>query len=279
MKRGGRWPLALGAVAVAVVLMSLERPLARAWYRRAIEREAPEERWNAVAQLAARGGAARDVAEEWYLQWLDIPGDTLERWRAVAQLVALGSSEASSHLLAAVEDLDAGVRTRALEILLSVEPSPDHSNDLVRRALAVDPWRLERLALVGRRTDGVVRGLESVVADRAASENLRAAAIECLGLIGGAASSAVPVLEHACDDPALGVRALLTLGRIGSAGVPRLIAALEDDSSDVRLFAAVALGRAGGLAGVARPQLEARLEDPDAGVRAAAREALERITR
>jgi HEAT repeat protein len=63
----------------------------------------------------------------------------------------------------------------------------------------------------------------------------------------------------------------------GAAAVPALIAALEDQDAEVRIFAAEALGEIGPEAKEAVPTLIAALKDPDAHVPASATYALVRI--
>jgi hypothetical protein len=67
------------------------------------------------------------------------------------------------------------------------------------------------------------------------------------------------------------------LGRCGRPALPRLIRLLSDSQSDVRFFAALALGEMGADAEMAGPALQVHLADEEQFVRTAAAEALKKI--
>jgi hypothetical protein len=73
-------------------------------------------------------------------------------------------------------------------------------------------------------------------------------------------------------------KAVRFLAACGKPAIPGLIRALSDPDSEVRLYAAQALGRWGPDAAAAIPALEKMLLDEDKSLRRAAEEALEKLT-
>jgi HEAT repeat protein len=68
-------------------------------------------------------------------------------------------------------------------------------------------------------------------------------------------------------DTAVRQDAIRALGQMGPAVVPALVAALNDENSDVRIGAADSLGRLGAEAKSAAPALKWAIKDPDKEVR------------
>jgi HEAT repeat protein len=122
-----------------------------------------------------------------------------------------------------------------------------------------------------------------VQALREGDRRARAEAAEELGLIGPAATAALPALREAAkdDDARVRVSAALAGARIDpkeeGAAVPALAAALKDSAAEVRAAAATALGELGSAGRQAVPELSRALEDGDLKVRWAAADALGQI--
>jgi HEAT repeat protein len=123
--------------------------------------------------------------------------------------------------------------------------------------------------------------------------NLRLASARALGVLGPAASAAVPALVRTLRDPGhqsvwqtssrytpdleLRWEATRSLGLIGSNAVPELIIVLRDKDPNVRLAAAHALAGVQNSSTPAIPALISALSDQDAQVRDAAGSALTTI--
>lgn len=124
---------------------------------------------------------------------------------------------------------------------------------------------------IGEEAAGAVPALTRELESR--SLEFRREIVITLGRIGPAAEAAVPrlaVLLEGSPDRELRRLAAATLGWIGSRAedaVPVLIAALRDESTDVRESAAVALGKIGPRASPAVPALTKALRDESRGVR------------
>ncbi len=109
-----------------------------------------------------------------------------------------------------------------------------------------------------------------------------ALALEALALRRGQARSALAAILEVVEDadPVVRARAVLALGRIGSAEEPVLRACrthLRDNNAEVRAAAARSLGWFGPQAHAAIPELRNLLDDRDPVVRDRAKQALQRI--
>jgi HEAT repeat protein len=104
----------------------------------------------------------------------------------------------------------------------------------------------------------------------------RSGSAKALGFIGPEAKNAIPKLEEAMQDPHPQVRleAALALGKIGRASVPALLRGLEKTNSAVRLLAARILGELEPEAPPVSDGLRKVLKDPDPAVRGMAAWAL-----
>jgi HEAT repeat protein len=114
------------------------------------------------------------------------------------------------------------------------------------------------------------------------TEGCRAGAAIGVGQMGPMAASAVPALIAAVADNSRDVRtwSVRALGQIGPQAkdaVPVLIATLKDSDKWVRLDAVVALGKIGPAARPAIPGLRAMLSDPDQQIRLNAQATLKAI--
>lgn len=145
-------------------------------------------------------------------------------------------------------------------------------------AAAVRQWSLTALSLAGSEA-GVATDKVSSLAQSDPSEDVRAAAIFCLGRMGRRAVGAVPVLEAIASgkDPLLSVyahAALVAVTERTDKGLSGVIPVLGQVTAQARMLGAALLGSLGPLAGEAVPSLVAALEDPDDGVRREAIRAL-----
>jgi HEAT repeat protein len=124
-----------------------------------------------------------------------------------------------------------------------------------------------------------VPALREALKDSAVS--VRAEAADSLGRIGGASREATPaLLDILKKDPETMVRGAVAhaLGQIaGKDVVPALAQALKDREPQVRVHAAMSLGRLGAQAKEAIPALREALKDSHGDVRRNARLALKRI--
>jgi HEAT repeat protein len=121
--------------------------------------------------------------------------------------------------------------------------------------------------------DGMIKELYRLAEDRYRYNRERA--VECIGLIGDEKSIRVLLLRLKYDSWSVQNRAAEVLARIGKEAVLPLIERLKDRDSDVRYWAAEALGRIGAKEAVL-PLIE-RLEDEDRRVQNRAAKALGRI--
>jgi hypothetical protein len=116
--------------------------------------------------------------------------------------------------------------------------------------------------------------------DRSESEDIRKAAVAALGEMESSAQDAVPVMVKVLADDesfALPGHIQMAVTRMGPAAVPDLIQLLQDEDSDVRAHAAVALNWVGPVAKDAVPALIQCLQDDAKSVRQGAAFALLRI--
>jgi HEAT repeat protein len=246
---------------------------------------APEEAVVFVELLGRYGRRVRGDAAERVGAWLQGSGaldQTLEQlrsrraWRRATAAYALGdmaSPVAAPALLAALDDVDEGVRFAAarslgrLGAVEAVEPLLEaQANGRVSRIVAGQ-------ALLAIGTPAVAKLLELA---SATDDHERASAVELVGLIGDAVDAA-PVLAALRDTSAeVRAQAARALGRLGAdEAATGLRAALEDRIAFVRAAAAEALGEIGDRD--AAPALRAiAIADAFEPARAAAR-ALARI--
>jgi HEAT repeat protein len=135
---------------------------------------------------------------------------------------------------------------------------------------------LKACAILGVRAAEAIPDIAALLSDQAYS----AEAALALSFMG---SAAVPVLKEAVDDddPAVRKEALRSLGKLRERAsidpqvvIPMLIAALDDGEAEVRVVAVTYLGIVRDNAAKEVPALTAALGDDDAAVRAAAATAL-----
>jgi CubicO group peptidase (beta-lactamase class C family) len=111
--------------------------------------------------------------------------------------------------------------------------------------------------------------LISILNNRSESSALRLKAVEQLGAIGSADTTAISSLI-ACfydPDPFLNGKAAASLGQMGNAAVPGLIKALQNTNGNVRWCATISLGKMGSGAREAVPSLIKALNDSSTNVR------------
>jgi len=205
--------------------------------------------------------------------------DTGVRGAAAKALGHIGDPRTVEPLIAALRDEDTGVRGAAAEALgqigdpRTVEPLIAALRDEDSNVRRVAAWALGKI--------GDSQAVEPLIAAlRNEDGNMRRVAAWALGKIGD--SRAVEPLIAVLEDQATknwwrySVReaAAEALGRIGEPAVEPLIAALQDEDSNMRQGAAGALGRIG------EPAVEpliAALRDENSGVCRAAAQALKKI--
>ena len=206
------------------------------------------------AAASSSGGAEflGQPATHWIKQ-LDKGEDVAQRTRAVAALASIGPGVdgVTEALVAALADDEMLVKTGANRTLAGFGP-------------AVAPMLVEAL---DSNADAAVRaGVAPVLGNWAADADVNAAL--CRAMLGDDDGSV----------RAAAARGLTVGGADAVAAIGALIEALkEDESAEVRQFAALALGRIGPAAEEAIPTLEAAEEDPESMVASAARSALRQI--
>ena len=178
-------------------------------------------------------------------------------------------------------DEDDEVRVAALDALDAIEPGPERAVPLLVSALASEDSNV------------VIRALHSL-ADR--GKDIVPAMIQALGderteywallvvqEVGADAADAVPAVTKLLGnkaEPELRLEAAMTLGRIGEASasaVPTLIPMLEDTEKGVRHAVVFALGKIGPAAKPAVPELRDNLDSDDTFSRTVSAWALARI--
>jgi len=169
-------------------------------------------------------------------------GRTTSRRAVAAQRLGdIASLSAVPTLLAALLDQQRDVRAAATRSLGRLRSAAAVENIVLVLVKGDVPAALARWALLQIGTEAVPR-LRSLLASDVAEQ--RAAAVELLGLLGGAADAGSA--EERLHDSSAAVReqAALALGRLGSEHhVARLLSALDDRIPTVRAAAASALGR------------------------------------
>jgi len=191
-------------------------------------------------------------------------------WRRATAAYRLGDMacpEATRAVLPLLEDRDADVRAAAARSLGRLGAA-EAAEPLVRALGEQTVPRALAFRAVLDLGPAALPSLRNLA--RAEDPERRAAAVELLGWLGGAADDAI--LIAAVGDPSAEVRAkaAAALGRLASAdGAEALTEALDDRIYFVRLHAARALGQVGEQAAVPRLLRQAR-EDRFEAARAAA---------
>lgn len=240
----------------------------------------PKEAALFAEMLARYGRSVRGSASERLRAWFQQSGavaaargrlSSRRSWERAAAAFALGdmvSSESVPDLLAALEDDDATVRAAAARSLGRLETVDAVEPLLEAQAAGRLPRLVAGQALLGIGPPALPRLVPLIGAPDAAE---RAAAVELVGLIGGAVDEA-PVVA-ALRDTSADVRAsaALALGRLGAEeAAAALRGLLEDRIPFVRAAAAEALGAVGDE--LAAPRLrQLAIEDAFEPARAAAR--------
>ena len=137
----------------------------------------------------------------------------------------------------------------------------------------------DAVALIGPAAAPVVPALIRAAGD--AHEPVRRKVFIALGTMGGQTEIALPTMIEAMafdESPAVRDAAEEALAKVGPAAIPALVQVLRDDDVELRLRAARALRRMGGIARSAKNDLRTALHDADAGVRIEAAGALLQLT-
>ena len=227
-------------------------------------------RRSAVRATVSIGVMAADNPREFDVLLGDPDPDVLrEVLRAVSWQ---GSSGArfTPQVLRLMESSDADVRAEAVQALSKMgDVAPSHEAAVVRLLADDDPRvRLGALRAVRRMQRNGADHFETVAAlRRDAHEDVRAAAAECLALMGEA-----PGMASFLDDPSPAIRsgAALSLGRLGweaEAFAPRIVPLLRDPDMSVRMRAIEALAMIDPEGKVHADDIAARASDPDWQVR------------
>lgn len=191
-------------------------------------------------------------------------------------------TEAIPDLVLALEDQDPVKRKESAQALGCIGKEAATAIPALTQTLGDEKkWvRIAAARALGQIGPEAIPSLTQALENQDAS--IRAAAAWGLGYIGSEANEAIPVLIQALgdEDETVCQAAAWALGGIGSAVVPTLIQVLEDKDLDTNLrkYAAIALGQAGTEAEEAIPNLILALEDESEEVRTGAKIALWYIT-
>jgi HEAT repeat protein len=145
-------------------------------------------------------------------------------------------------------------------------------------APSVQAEAIKALAAHASRSDAVkVAPIAGFLRDE--RPQIRARAVEAMGLFGPKAETAVPGLLRATKAPTAPMRqaAIVSLGQVGKASLPALQESLNDKDWEVRRWAAIALGQMGEPGRGALPALQTATKDRDEDVREAAAEAVKKL--
>jgi HEAT repeat protein len=208
------------------------------------------------------------------------------RYNAIDLLIRLGKNAkfAAPHLRDLLKDPHPSVRIKAAEALWKIEqPAPGPLLTVLTEAAKEEEegFRTAALAVLtemGEKAKPALPTVKKGLKDKAFAVKLQA--IRAAGAMGPAAKSAVPELLNIILDDDTGfleAQVALALGKIGSAAVPSLCAALSNESAKVRRGSAFALGLIGPKAYEAVPDLTKALKDDEPLVRALSAESLGKI--
>jgi HEAT repeat protein len=237
---------------------------------------------SAAASALARIGAVPTLAAV-----LSNSGSVEARCAAVQSLIAASGDDTPSVLSAlrmALEDKDVRVRREASSVLGLVKLNEDFLPVLTK--LLRDPIRttrqaaIEALGELGAAATTAVPGL--IVTLEGSDTKLGTSAAYALGKIGPGAKAAVPALIAAMGDDEQNLRqcaAMRALIYIGRESVPGVIRALAHDNPVVRRGAALVLGQIEPKPKNAVPALRKALDDSDKSVRENAARSLKQLDR
>ena len=180
-----------------------------------------------------------------------------------------------------ITDEDDEVRIAALDALAAIEPGPETAVPLMISALTSEDTNIVLRALnsLADRGEAIVPAMILALGD----ERTEYWALLVVQEIGPAAAAAVPAVEKLLGnkaEPELRMEAAMTLGKIGEASasaMPTLISLLEDPEKGVRHAVVFALGSIGPAAKPAVPKLRGNLDSDDVFERTASAWALARI--
>jgi predicted Zn finger-like uncharacterized protein len=207
--------------------------------------------------------------------------DPRERFQAAFGIgeIARDLTRAVPDLMALLRDPDRSVRGAAADNLATFGPQARLAYPALAEATRADPDETVRLKArdaarkIGAPTEADVGLLLEALTDRKSAKQLRAAAAQAIGQVGGEARAAVRQLEEALKDPEPSVRvsaaeALWALkAKPADELLETFIAGLKDFDPYVRYLAARGLTAMRREARDAAPALEVALSDEDATVR------------
>jgi eukaryotic-like serine/threonine-protein kinase len=195
------------------------------------------------------------------------------RAAALSSLRDFKDQSAAQTFIAAVEDASPKVRREGILGLAYLKQA--ESRDLIRRAMSDPDWEIRRVAVeaIAGYDETVVQDLLITLKDL--EWQVRAQSASSLGHFRG--PEVAQALSQALFDSHWQVvkEAIYGLAASGTELPSPLWPFLEHDSSDIRIAAAVAVGRLGGTAEIIR--LEPLLNDLDTGVQKAARRSIEQL--
>jgi HEAT repeat protein len=195
------------------------------------------------------------------------------RAAALSALRDFKDQKAAPTFIVAVDDASPQVRREAIRGIAYLKKA--ESRDLLRRSMSDPDWEIRRVAVeaIAEYDETVVPDLLFTIADT--EWQVRAQSAASLGHFQG--PEVARALSHALEDSHWQVvkEAIYGLAASGTNLPSHLLPFLEHDSSDIRIAAAVAVGKLGGSAEMAR--LQPLLNDLDTGVQKAARRSIEQL--
>jgi HEAT repeat protein len=233
-----------------------------------------------------------------------IAGRTLDEWRQVMKSLELNAPAAQQAVpglieLCRDERVPQPTRAQAAYLLGRIRPQPESAIGPLTTLLTARHtsdgsetvrWAAKALAMFGTLAAPATPQLIDVAHDEQRPLDARLTAVEALGAIGGAHPDAIPALMRLAEARHVPVTfestelrgaaidSLLVVGPAAAAAVPLLIRITRDESADLRMRAATAMGGIGGAAEIAAESLvDLVLFDDEWIVRDAATTALTRI--
>jgi HEAT repeat protein len=233
-----------------------------------------------------------------------VAGRTLAEWREAMKSLELTSPAAQEAVpglieLCRDERVPQSTRAQAAYLLGRIRPQPESAIASLTALLSAPQdadgsetvrWAAKALALFGPLAAPATPKLTGITRDDRRPLEARLTAVEALGSIGGAHPDAIPALMrlaearspsapfNAVQMRGAAIDGLLTTGPAAAVAVPLLIRITRDESANLRMRAASALGGIGGAADIAAEALvDLVLFDDEWSVRDSATTALTQI--
>jgi HEAT repeat protein len=229
-----------------------------------------------VIQLQQPGGQPQlNLIQQQMQQQLQVQQQLLQQQQAQLQVLQKQLAEQQVQMLQRQLQQPADEATPT-----DAAPSSGPAVKLAKLALSPDTaTRKAALQALGRLGDRAQPAVTALIdALRSTDTQVQARAVRALAVLGPAAESASEPLVQLLANQTLRPEVVKTLGKIGTAAVPHLMAVLANEGSFTRLGASRALGEIGPAAFEAVAVLTGRAEaDTSVSVREAAQEALKKI--